>query len=163
MVKFVSLVVLGLFFIAVQPSFADDRAQIVGVWKLVSWERETQVTGARLPIMGKNPTGYLVFTPEGRMVQIVTAEGRKAPNTEKERAALLDSMVAVTGMYRLEGDRYITKIDVAWQPADVGPEKVSSFRFEGNRLHVIGDWTPAMAAGKTGIIGRSIETWERAK
>jgi hypothetical protein len=113
--------------------------------------------------MGKNPTGYLVFTPEGRMVQIVTAEGRKAPNTEKERAALFDSMVASTGMYRVEGDRYILKIDVARHPALVGAEEVSSFRFEGNRFHVIGDWTPAMAAGKTGIIGRSIETWERAK
>jgi len=163
MVKFKWLVVLGLFLIAPQPSFADDRDKIVGVWKLVSWEWEIQATGKRLPSMGKNPTGYRIFTSEGRMMQIVTAEGRKAPNTEKERAALLDSMVAVTGMYRLEGDRYITKIDVAWQPADVGPEKVSSFRFEGNRLHVIGDWTPAMAAGKTGIIGRSIETWERAK
>jgi len=33
MVKLKWLVVLGLFLIAVQPSFADDRAQIVGVWK----------------------------------------------------------------------------------------------------------------------------------
>ena len=163
MVKFKWLVVLGLFLIAVQPSFADDRAQIVGVWKLVSWEREVQATGARLSVFGKNPTGYLVFTPEGRMVQIVTAEGRKAPNTEKERAALLDSMVAVTGMYRLEGDRYITKFDVAWHPARVGAEVVSSFRFEGNRLQVIGGWLPATVAGKTGSMGRSIETWERAK
>ena len=163
MVKFKWLVVLGLFLSALQPSFADDRAQIVGVWKLVSWEREVQKSGKRILFFGEKPTGYLVFTPEGRMMRIITAEGRKAPNTEKERAALLDSMVAVTGMYRLEGDRYITKIDVAWQPADVGPKRVSSFRFEGNRLHVIGDWTPAMAAGKTGIIGRSIETWERAK
>ena len=71
MVKFKWLVILVLFLIAVQPSFADDRAQIVGVWKIVSYEREIQATGARLPIMGKNPTGYIVFTPEGRMVQIV--------------------------------------------------------------------------------------------
>ena len=156
------LVVLGLFLIALQPSFADDRAQIVGVWKLVSWEWEVQATGARLPSMGKNPTGYRVFTPEGRMMQIVTAEGRKAPNTEKERAALLDSMVAVTGMYRLEGDRIIASIDVAWQPADVGPEKVSSFKFEGNRLQIIGDWQPSMRAGVPGRMGRAITTWERA-
>ena len=162
MVKFNWLVVLGLFLIALQPSFADDRAQIVGVWKLVSWEREVQATGARLPIMGKNPTGYLVFTPEGRMVQIVTAEGRKAPNTEKERAALLDSMTAFTGMYRVEGDRYITKFDVAWHPARVGAEVVSSFKFEGDRLQVIGDWMPAIAAGKRAV-GRTIATWERAK
>jgi hypothetical protein len=89
MVQFKWLVVLGLFLIALQPSYADDRAQLVGVWKLVSWEWEVQATGARLPSMGKNPTGYRVFTPEGRMMQIVTAEGRKAPNTEKERAKII--------------------------------------------------------------------------
>ena len=163
MVKFKWLAVLGLFLMAVQPSSADDRAKLVDVWKLVSWEWEVQATGARLPSMGKNPTGYRVFTPEGRMVQIVTAEGRKAPNTEKERAALLDSMVAITGMYRVEGDRYIIKIDVAWHPMDVGGEKVSSFRFEGNRLHVIGDWTPPTTAGAPGRMSRTITTWERAK
>ena len=162
MIKFKWLVVLGLFLIALQPSFAADRAQIVGVWKLVSWEREVQATGARLSIMGKNPTGYLIFTPEGRMVQIVTAEGRKAPNTEKERAALLDSMTAFTGMYRVEGDRYITKFDVAWHPARVGAEVVSSFRIEGDRLQVIGDWMPAITAGKSAM-GRTIATWERVK
>ena len=163
MAKFKWLVVLGLFLIALQPSFADDRAQIVGVWKLVSWEREVQATGARLSVFGKNPTGYRIFTPEGRMMVIVTAEGRKAPNAEKERAALLDSMFAATGMYRLEGDKFITKLDVAWHPARVGAESVYSFRFEGDRLHAIGDWMPATVAGKTGIMGRSIETWERAK
>jgi len=163
MVKFKWLVVLGLFLIAVQPSYADDRAQLVGVWKLVSWEWEVQATGARLPSMGKNPTGYRVFTPEGRMMQIVTAEGRKAPNTEKERAALFDSMVAVTGMYRIEGDRYIVNIDVAWHPMDLGGEKVTSFRFEGNRIQFIGEWQPATTARGTGRMGRVITTWERAK
>ena len=163
MVKFKWLVFLGSLLIAGQPCFADDRAQLVGAWKLVSWEREIQKSGKRIPFFGKNPTGSLVFTPEGRMMQIVTAEGRKAPNTEKERAALLDSMVALAGMYRVEGDRYITKIDVAWHPARIGTETVSTFRFEGNRLQVIGDWTPATTAGKTGIMGRSITTWERVK
>jgi hypothetical protein len=163
MVKFKWLVVFGLFLIAVQPSLADDRAQIVGVWKLVSFEREIQATGARLPAFGKNPTGYMIFTPEGRMVQIITGEGRKAPDTDKERAALLDSMAAVTGMYRVEGDRYIAKIDVAWHPAQVGTELVSSFRLEGDRLHVIGRWRPATVARAAGTMGRSIITWERAK
>ena len=163
MVQFKWLVVLVLFLIALQPSYADDRAQLVGVWKLVSWEWEVQATGARLPSMGKNPTGYRVFTPEGRMMQIVTAEGRKAPNTEKERAALFDSMAASTGMYRVEGDRYILEIDVAWHPMDVGREVVSSFRFEGNRLQIIGEWMPSMRAGVPGRMGRIISTWERAK
>jgi hypothetical protein len=57
MVKCKWLIVLGLFFILAQPSFADDRAKILGIWKLVSWESEFQSTGEREPVMGKNPTG----------------------------------------------------------------------------------------------------------
>ncbi|MBI2999991.1 MAG: lipocalin-like domain-containing protein [Deltaproteobacteria bacterium] len=163
MVKFKWLAILGLFLIALQPSFAGEREKILGVWKLVSWEREVQKTGTRLSSFGKNPTGYRIFTPEGRMMVIVTAEGRKAANTENERAALLDSMFAATGIYRVEGDKFITKIDVAGQPARVGAESEYSFRFEGDRLQLIGGWMPATGAGRTGRMGRSIETWERAK
>lgn len=162
-VKFKWLVVLGLFFIAGQPCFADDRAQIVGAWKLVSWEREIQKSGKRILFFGKKPTGSLVFTPEGRVTEIVTAEGRTAPTTEQERAALLNSMVALAGTYRVEGDRYIRKFDVAWHPERVGIETVSTFRLEGNRLHVIGDWTPATVPGKSSTMGRTIATWERVK
>ena len=163
MVKFKWLVVLGSFLVAVQPCFAADRAQLVGAWKLVSWEREIQKSGKRIPFFGKNPTGSLVFTPEGRVTEIVTAEGRTAPTTEKERAALLNSMVALAGAYRVEGDRYIRKFDVAWHPARVGIETVGTFRLEGNRLHVIGDCTPSTVPGKSGTMGRTIATWERVK
>ena len=162
MFNFRWLVVLGSFLIAVQPCFAADRAQLVGAWKLVSWEREIQESGKRIFFFGKKPTGSLVFTPEGRGTEIVTAEGRMAPTTEKERAALLDSMVALAGTYRVEGDRYIRKYDVAWNPARVGIETVGTFRLEGKRLHVIGDWTPATVAGKSAV-GRTIATWERLK
>jgi len=48
-----------------------------------------------------------------------TAEGRKAPNTDQDRADL-KSMVAYTGMYRIEGDKWITKVDVSGNPAWVG-------------------------------------------
>jgi hypothetical protein len=62
----------------------------------------------------------------------------------------------------LRPDRYIAKFDVAGHPAPVGAEMVSSFKFEGDRLQVTGDWTPATAAGKR-LMGRTITTWERVK
>jgi hypothetical protein len=65
MVKLKWLVILVLFLLAVQPSFADDRAKLLGSWKLVSFEREYQATGAKEPLLGKNPTGYIIFTPGG--------------------------------------------------------------------------------------------------
>ncbi len=115
MSKFKLLAALVLFLVAVQPGFADDAAKILGIWKIVSWDLEFQATGAKEPTFGEHPTGYIIYTP-GRMMSIITAQGREAPKTDQDRAALLKSMIGYTGMYRLEGDKFITKIDVSCEP-----------------------------------------------
>ncbi len=71
-----------LYFVA-QPSFADDRSKVVGLWKLVSYEVEIQATGQKAPVMGQNPTGYASFLPEGRVFFILTGEARKPAKTFK--------------------------------------------------------------------------------
>ena len=156
------LVALILFIIAAQPSFADDNAKILGIWRLVSYEAEFQATGEREPVLGKNPTGYIIFTREGRAFFILTGEGRKAPNTDQDRADLLKSMFAYTGMYRLEGDKWITKVDVSWNPAWVGTEQVRFFRFDGDQLQVISAWVQSTVRPEKGM-ARAIITFERAK
>jgi hypothetical protein len=160
--KFKWLVVLVLFFIAAQPSFADDRAKLLGIWRIVTWESEFQATGEREPVMGKIPTGYIIFTPEGRMMTVITGEGRKAAKTDQDRAALMKSVIAYTGMYRLEGDKFITKVDVSWNAAWVGTEQVRYFKFEGDRLHIISMWVESVARPEKGM-ARAIITWERVK
>ena len=60
-----------------QPSFTADSAKIVGIWKLVSYEVEVQATGQKGPVMGDHPTGYVTFTPEGRVFFVLTGEARK--------------------------------------------------------------------------------------
>src|SRR6266487_3686724 len=77
-----------LYFVA-QPSFADDRSKVVGLWKLASYEVEIQATGQKAPVMGQNPTGYASFLPEGRVFFILTGEARKPAKTDQERAELL--------------------------------------------------------------------------
>jgi Lipocalin-like domain len=119
---------------------SDNSAKILGVWKLVSFEAEIQATGQKEPVMGKNPTGYAIFTPEGRALFILTGEGRKPAKTMQERADLLDTLVAYTGTYRLQKDEWITKVDVAWNPEWVGTEQKRFFKLEGNRLQVLTTW-----------------------
>lgn len=162
MVKFKWLVIWVLFLSAVPPSFADDRAQVHGVWKLVSYEVEIQATGQKEPLMGKNPTGYVIFTPEGRVFFVLTGEGRKAAKTVQERADLLSSLVAYTGTYRLEGDKWITRVEVAWNPEWVGTEQRRFFRVDGERLQVLTPWRVMPNWPEKGMT-RSIITFERAK
>jgi hypothetical protein len=162
MVKGKWIAVFVLLLIAVQPSFADDRDKLLGIWKLVSWESEFQATGERGPIMGKNPTGYIIFTPEGQMMAVLTAEGRKPPSTDQDRADLMKSVVAYSGIYRIEGDKWITNVDVAWNPAWLGTEQVRFFKFEGNRLHIISTWVESVRQPEKGK-SRAIITYERMK
>ena len=159
---FVFLIVMMGVLNAVQLVFADDRTKIIGIWKLVSWESEFQATGERVPVMGKNPMGYVIFTPEGRMMAVLTAEGCKAPKTDQDRADLFKSVVAYTGMYRFEGDKTINKVDVSWNPAWIGTDQVRFFKFDGNRLQVNTQWMQSVVRPEKGM-GRATMTFERVK
>lgn len=158
--KWAAALVLLLTF--VQPSFADDGSKLPGLWKLVSYEVEIQATGKIEPVMGKNPTGYVIFTPEGRAFFVLTGEGRKPAKTVQERADLLSTLVAYTGTYRIEGNQWITKIDVGWNPEWVGTEQRRFFKVEGARLQVLTPWRVMPNWAEKGM-QRSIITFERAK
>ncbi len=89
---------------------SGDRTPLVGLWRLVSFQREYQATGDRELPMGMTPAGYIVFLPEGRMAVVITGEGRNAPTTDQDRANLFNSLVAYTGPYRVDGDTWITTV-----------------------------------------------------
>ena len=146
------IAVLLWLLVAVQPSFADDREKLFGLWKTVSFETEYQGSSDRDFPLGKNPTGYVMYTPEGR----------EAPKTDQDRVELFKSMFAYTGTYRVEGDKLITKVDVSWNPAWVGKEQVRTFKIDGDRLLHISDWMPAVTKPERGM-GRGIVTLERVK
>jgi len=157
---------MGLFVflacLAAQPSFGDEGNKVLGTWKLVSYEVEVQATGQKLPLMGEKPTGYTIFSPEGRVFFVLTGEGRKAAKTDQERAELLNTLVAYTGIYRIEGDKWATKVDVAWNPEWVGTEQVRTFRLDGERLSVLTPWRMMPNWADKGMT-RSVVTFERSK
>jgi hypothetical protein len=95
------IVIIVWFLAAAQPSRADSRQKIIGIWKLLSQEVEIQATGEKAPALGQSPTGYAIFTAEGRMMTVITADRRKPPTTLQERADPLNNMVAYTGTYRI--------------------------------------------------------------
>jgi hypothetical protein len=159
MIKLKWLAVLVLVFSLAQPSIAGDLSPVVGTWRLVSFEREYQAGGEREYPMGKAPTGYILFLPEGRMAVIITGEGRTAPTTDQDRAVLYNSLVAYTGRYRVDGDKWITTLDVSANPAWVGTEQTRSFKIDGNRLQEMTAWM----ARPDNRMARALITYERAK
>jgi Lipocalin-like domain len=134
---------LGLAALALLTHAAEPPA-LVGVWKLVSYQTEFQDGSPKRAMFGEHPTGYIIFTSEGRLMAVIEAEGRREPSTDSERAALLKSLVAYSGKYRVEGDQWITSVDTAWNPAWDGTDQVRTFRIIGNRLLVTSTWQSAV-------------------
>ena len=148
-----------LCLLAAQPCIADDRAKLIGNWKLVSWVQEFQDGGPPSPEYGRHPIGYLILTPEGRMMALLEGEGRKSPKTDQDKLDLFRTLVAYTGTYKVEGDKWTTKVDAAWHPDRRGTEQVRFFRFEGDKLHVTTTFRPTPNFG--GRVARSLLVWER--
>ena len=125
---------------SVQPAQVITTPTVHGAWQLLSYEVEEQANGETFAPMGENPTGYVIFTAEGRLSFMLSAEGRQLGSNAEERSALLSSMIAYTGIYRLEGDRWITQVDVAWNPEWVGTEQTRFFAIDDDLLTVHTPW-----------------------
>jgi Lipocalin-like domain len=144
---------------AVSPA-SRDADRIVGTWKLVSVVYEDVQTKERTPVLGERPKGIQIATREGRWLALVTADGRKIPQTDAERAQALRTMIAYTGRYRVEDGKVITRVEAAWNEAWVGGDQVRFIRFEGDRLlHIESPPMPHPNLG--GRMVRVIVTWER--
>ena len=140
-----------LLLLVANPAFAQDSL-LIGTWKLVAFENRVD---NEPPIfqLGARPTGYLIFTREGRVMTVLTGEGRKAGTGDAERVALHKSMFAYTGKYRVEGKNLITAVDVSWNEAWNGTEIRRDFRIEGDKLFVESAPAPSFNfPGKTSVI-----------
>ena len=145
---------------AVSAAHAQDHP-LVGVWKLVSYDLELEAGGPRQKLFGENPSGYLIFTANGRMMTVFEASDRKPSTTVEERANLVNSMAAYSGTYRLEGDAWITNVDVAWIPSQRGEQR-RDYKIDGDLLSVTTPWIkdPRLSSQPE---TRSILVWQKVE
>ncbi len=155
-------IILAGLILAAQTSAGAERTGLVGVWKLLSFESEFRDGSPRRTMYGAHPSGYIIFTREGRMMAVIEGEGRKAPSSDQDRAALLRTMFAYSGKYRVEGDKWITTVDVAWNPAWDGTDQVRSYKLVGQQLTVTSMWQ-ANANFPELPISRGILVFERVR
>ena len=71
------------------------------------------------------------------MIGVLTPSGRAAPVSVEEKAAAFDAMYAYSGHYRLEGDEFITSVDVAWFESWVGSEQRRRYRVQGQTITIV--------------------------
>lgn len=114
---------------------ATQSDSLVGIWRLVSWQVVGE-DGESRDVFGRKPRGYLILTPEGRMMALMTGEDRAPGMNDAERSALHRSMLAYSGRYRVEGSDFVTTVDVSWNEEWNGTEQRRHYRLEGDKLFV---------------------------
>ena len=139
---------------------SERDTKLHGSWRLVSFETELQNTKERTQPWGADPKGALMFGADGRMMVLVTANAREPGNTDEKLAALFRTVMAYTGRYRIDGDRFITTIDASWNEAWNGTEQERFYTLDGDALEIRTAWMPnPLVAGNP--IGRGVLSFKR--
>ena len=106
---------------------------VFGNWKRISLYTEDAQSKQRVNPYAEQPKGHAVITAD-RLFALVAADGRKPPQTSDEQAAAFRSMIAYTGKYGVENDKFVTTVDLAWNEAWVGTEQVRFWRVDRDKL-----------------------------
>jgi Lipocalin-like domain len=117
-------------------------AELHGCWRLISFNTQLQDSNECTQPWGADPSGYLIFSSDGRMMVLVTAKTREPGNTDEKTAALFRTMMAYTGRYRIDDDRFIATIDSSWNEAWNGSEQERYYELVGDTLEVSTAWMP---------------------
>jgi len=143
----------------------SKHSELIGIWRLLSFDVEYQASGLRKPYYGDQgntlASGFMILTPEGRMMVLVAGGGREPGQTDEKQAALFRTMLSYTGIYKVEEDKFITAVDVSWNELWTGTEQVRYFVLEDDRLDIMTAWMPHPLHSES--IVRGVLSWERTK
>ena len=130
---------------------------VIGTYRLGSITARTG-DGPFVDFYQQAPTGYAIITPT-RFMAVITSGGRKFGLTPAAKAALFDSLIAYTGTYRLEGEKFITEVDVSWIDHWNGTDQGRTYQLDAQRLTLTTHPAPAINDPSKTMVARVV--WER--
>jgi Lipocalin-like domain len=159
----IALALLAEFFPVAIHAQTDQSAasavSLVGSYKLLAITRKTLDTGEVTDPFGKQPSGYIVYTPNGRMLVLVVADknDRPAPEsgaapTDKQSASLFRTMVSYGGTYDFDGHAVKHHIDFSWNQAWTGTTQTRDVQKDGDRLIYTTRPAPSLVDGKMSVV-----------
>ena len=115
--------------------------QLVGTWRLESFSTRDE-QGHEVRPLGEHPVGLLVITGDGWMSAHVAAAPSDRPDfgspdtlgEPNQQAAAFRTYAGYAGRWRVEGDRFVTRVEVSAQPNWVGTEQVREIELSGDGL-----------------------------
>jgi len=155
--------VAALMLFVYSSAIAQSKDALVGTWKLVS-AVDTNEKGEKKDTFGSNPTGFLTYTADGRMMAIIANGGRKLLSVPsnisapaEERAEAFATFGAYAGRYTRKGDTVIHHVEVASVQNRVNTDLTRTIvSLQGDRLIL-------RAAPEAGNMVTTELIWERVK
>jgi hypothetical protein len=134
------LMLIGVLTLEQGKALADQcTGPQLGTWRLLSFTSKDPQTGETTAPYGLYPTGFLSYTPDCRMYQIIVREHRTAPAavvaTPAEASTLFEGLISYSGTYTINKVSVSHHVDVSWNEAATGTVEVLQFRIEGNTLY----------------------------
>jgi Lipocalin-like domain len=145
---------------------AQAKETLIGTWKLVS-ATDTTDNGEVKDAYGRDPSGFLTYTADGRMMAIITNGERKALSTRdwvaapvEERAEAFATIVAYAGRYTVTEDKVIHHVEIAMMQNIVNTDLVR-FIVKSDNSNVTLRTTPFLMGGVQ--VAYQDLVWERVK
>lgn len=141
---------------------SGTRSRLTGTWRVISVDTEFQSSAKIEPAFGPEPTGFFVFTAEGRALALIAAKERQPGNSMEQLAALCRSMMAYSGPFRIEGDKLIIDVDISSNQAWTGGTQERFIRIESDAMEMVTPWMPSPFHADRPLV-RGVLNLKRAK
>jgi exopolysaccharide biosynthesis protein len=159
--------ILGMMALITSDASAGDE-EIWGTYRLISSTKKYLDTGNTVNSFGAHPKGYITYGKEGRMLVLITYDGRIKPEdalktTIEERDALYRSMIAYGGTYTYSGNRIEHHVDISRNESQVGTTLIRNVTRDGNRLTYV---TEPFEDGSLETLGKIVVNtliWEKVQ
>jgi hypothetical protein len=146
---------------------AKLRDQLIGAWKLISYEERPVDGSPSFYPMSKTPLGIILYTPDGYMSAQLSQPNRQPftsgdwfKGTDAEYKHEASTYIAYTGEFHVDEDKQSLthSMFVSLFPNWIGQTQPRFVRIDGDRLH-LSTTSPIQSGGKT--VNSHLE-WQRA-
>jgi hypothetical protein len=139
---------------------------MIGAWQLQSWLIHYQDKRGPGTPFGTQPSGLLLYSPDGWMSATVHRPDRQPLPTDRSPRDLDSGLVAqaywsyfhYAGPWRIEGDKVIHSVQHSLNPAMVGTEQVRQMLLEGPILTLSGIETIRQGSRRHELVWRRTES-----